>query len=338
MTELEKKIESLTTELPQGRVILVDAMNMFIRSFAVINVTTENGNHFGGAYGTLQSVKSIAEVFKPTKIVFAWEGRNASKKRREILAEYKENRKVRKSLNRQFNWPTPEAEWESFRAQLLRVKEYLETLPIHQVEVDLMEADDVIGYACTTMWPDQEKIIISSDKDYFQLITDKISVFRPIKKELIDYKHMLDTYKIHPANWIIIKVLTGDASDGISGIKGLGIKTINKLFPFLNEPRQVNLTEIFDHCQKNIGKSKHYQSVIDEQDKLKKNWEVMQLLEHGFSLDGVEKLKEQLGQKPIFKPFQLRLLFMQDHSYKNLQNFEYWTKLFTVLNYNSLNS
>ena len=307
---------------------------MFIRSFAALNLSNENGNHIGGIYGVMQSLKSIIELFHPTRVIYCWEGKGASKKRREILAEYKAGRDVKRSLNRQFNWETPEQEWESFRAQLYRVKEYLEVMPIYQIEVEQLEADDVIAYVCNKWWPEEEKVIVSSDRDYFQLITDKVSVYRPVKKELITAAFMLSEYKIHPTNWIIIKTLTGDGSDGVPGIKGLGLKTVVKLFPFLNEPRRIDLAEIIDFSQKNVAGSKHFKTIVNEKDRLEKNWQVMQLLDHDhFSLAGVEKLQESLKQHPLFKPFQLRLLFMQDNAFKQIQYFDSWNQIFTPLNY-----
>lgn len=316
-----------------NRILLIDGMNMFIRSFAAIGLANENGNHIGGIYGVIQSVKSICETFRPTKVIFCWEGKGAAKKRREILAEYKAGRDTRRSLNKTFQWKYPEQEQESFRAQLFRIKEYLEVMPIYQVEVDQLEADDIIAYVSNKCWPNDEKVIISSDRDYFQLITEKVNVYRPIKRELITLQHMHEFYKIFPPNWIIVKTLTGDGSDGVAGVKGLGIKTINKLLPFLNEPRRVELSEIFEFAQQNVSKSKQFKNIVDSKEQLQKGWEVMQLLEHNFSLAGMDTLTTALDQKPTFKPFQLRLLFMQDHAFKQITYFDSWNEIFTPLNY-----
>ena len=143
---------------------------------------------------------------------------------------------------------------------------------------------------------------------------------------------MIKEYKCFPTNWIMIKTLQGDSSDNVPGIKGVGIKTINKLFPFLVEPIAVNLDKIFEHCQANISKSKFYKVILDEQERMKKNWQVMQLLEHTFSTEGLEKVKDALNQTPVFKPFQLRCLFMQDSAFKQIQNFDSWNNIFTPLN------
>ncbi len=318
-----------------GKILLVDFFNMYIRSFAALNLANENtGEHAGAIIGVLQSLRMVTELFRPTKIVFCYEGKNASKKRREVLAEYKENRKVKKSLNRTFQWGSFEEEQESFQKQLYRVKEYLETLPVYQVEVDFMEADDVIAYVCNYLWLDKEKIIVSSDKDYFQLITNNVSVFRPVKRELIHKQTMLEEYKVFPSNWIIIKTLTGDVSDGVPKIvKGLGIKTINKLFPFLLEEKKFSVSDILDHCQKNVNEHRFYKSILENKNNVEKNWQVMQLLEHNFSVDGIQTVKDALNQKPEFKPFQLRLLMMQDVINKQIQQFDSWNRLFVPLNW-----
>ena len=167
------------------RILLLDGFNLYIRSFAVLNFANDNGEHVGGVVGTLNSVRAMVELFHPTKVVFCWDGKNSGKERRNLMPEYKEGRRVRKSLNHTFQWNTPDDEWVAFKKQLYRVKEYLEAMPMFQVELDNMEADDAIAYIAKNYWSDEEKTIISSDRDYFQLITDKISVYRPVKRELM---------------------------------------------------------------------------------------------------------------------------------------------------------
>ena len=67
-------------------------MNLFIRNFVALNTANENGAHTGGMFGLMQSLKSLTELFHPTKIVFCWEGKHSSKKRKEILGDYKKGR------------------------------------------------------------------------------------------------------------------------------------------------------------------------------------------------------------------------------------------------------
>jgi len=315
------------------RILIFDAMNLYIRSFAVLNFSNEQGEHCGGTVGVLQSTKHMIEKFHPTKVVYCWEGKNAGKKRRKLLAEYKEGRKVKKSLNRAFQWQKPEDEWVAFRRQLLRVKEYLETMPIHQIEIPNQEADDVVAYLCNTVWPEVDKVIVSSDRDYFQLVDDKTNVFRPVKKELVTTDHLLQTEGVHPFNWILIKSVLGDASDSIPGIKkGIGKKTLLKLFPFLNEPVKYSIDYLLNFSKENLDNNKHYQSILDSEDKIRLNWEIMQLHFDDFSGEDRHIVNESLDQKLLLKPFQLRLLFMTDNAFKQIHQFDSWNRILVPLN------
>lgn len=315
------------------RILLFDSLNLFIRNFAVLNFSNEDGDHVGGTVGVLQSTKSMIELFHPTKVVFCWDGKNSGQKRRNLLPEYKEGRKVRKSLNRTFQWESPEAEKVAFRRELFRVKEYLETMPFYQVELDQMEADDAIAYISKNYWTDSEKVIVSSDKDYFQLVTDKINVYRPVKKELITYDKMMNELKVHPSNWILVKILSGDKTDSVPPItRGIGIATAIKMFPFVSETTQHSVTDIIQLCEANKEKGKLYQGVLDNKDKLDVFWKVMQLEDVQLSVDGITTIKESLGQKPTFKPFQLRLLFLQDNAFKQINQFQFWNRILMPLN------
>lgn len=330
------------------KILLCDGLNLFIRNFAALNLADDNGNCISGQWGTLQSIRSICDTFKPTIIVFCWEGRHSGKRRRAQMPEYKEGRKVKRSLNRMFQWQYEGQEMESFRAQLYRTKQYLEAMPIFQVEVDFLEADDAIAYITNNLFKEAEKIVISSDKDYFQLINDKVSVFMPVKKELIQKPHLLTEYKCSPSNWIMLKCLMGDASDSVDGIKGLGPKTIVKLFPFLSEDKRYEVDDLLSYSEKIIKDDllvenqkkvptfhKHYKEVLKQEniDKLRVNYKVMQLMNYDMSVDAVQKIKDTFTtQKPTFQPFTLRSLFTQDAAYRQVQQFDYWTRIFMPLN------
>ena len=337
------------------KILLIDSMNMYIRSFAAINTSSEAGNHTGGIFGMIQSVKYIIETFRPTMVIFCWEGKNSAKKRRKILESYKSGRTVKKSLNRTFEWSSPEEEKIAFKSELLRIKEYLSVMPFYEVEIENLEADDCIAYISNYLFKENEKIIVSSDKDYFQLINDKISIFRPVKKELVTKEIMLNEYKISPQNWIISKCLTGDDSDEVPGViltnkfsekrqknipRGMGIPTVTKAFPFLSEEKQYSIINILDFAKKNKadGNFKHYEAILEQKDLLEKNYQVMQLMTHDMNLQAIEKIKNIFTlQRPQFKPFQLRLMFAADNSYYQLKGFNEWVRIMMPLNFKESN-
>ncbi len=323
----------------QKTILLIDAMNLCIRNFAAINTKTENGDHSGLLYGTIQSVRLLLEQFHPSIVIFSWEGKNAGKRRKDIFQNYKDSRKVRKSLNKQFQWEYPEQEKESLKAQLFRVKEYLSVLPFYDIEIENQEADDIIAYICNYHFKNSKKIIVSSDKDYFQLINDNVSVYRPVKKEIITKDTLIKSYNISPQNWIILKCIGGDKSDDIPGIGGIQLKITTKIFPFLNEEKNYDLNDIYTYCENNSfdnkkTETKYYKKILENKEILEKNYRLMQLKKHEISAQGLSKIKDIFqNKKPIFSPFKLRLLFLQDNAHGDIHKFTTWQQLLGPLSW-----
>ena len=77
------------------RVLIVDGLNTFIRSFAVNPAINDDGLHIGGLVGFLKSIRYSSDVLKPSRVIIVFDGKGGSKKRRKILPEYKGNRKVK---------------------------------------------------------------------------------------------------------------------------------------------------------------------------------------------------------------------------------------------------
>ena len=108
------------------------------------------------------------------------------------------------------------------------VKECLDVLPVYQPAVQYLEADDQIAYSCRTFFKDDAKIIISTDRDFFQLIDERTAIFRPVKTkenpkgELIDLDWMMQKEDVFPPNYALLKAIVGDKSDNIGGVKRVG--------------------------------------------------------------------------------------------------------------------
>ena len=91
---------------------------------------------------------------------------------------------------------------------------------------------------------DTDFTIISSDRDYLQLVSERITVYSPTKKIFYTPKKVLDEYGVSSENFLNYKVLTGDSGDNVPGIKGIGPKTITKLYPELSSYNKMTLTEV----------------------------------------------------------------------------------------------
>ena len=204
------------------KTLLVDGNNLFKIGFHGVREFYHNGNHIGGIFHFVNTLKKFLEEYNYDKVVVFWDGNNNSSQRRALYSEYKMNRK--NEMN--------EAKKISFYWQMSRVKEYLEEMFIRQITIDGCESDDAIAYYCQISH-DEKKTIFSADKDLTQLISDKVEVYSPNHRKLYQEGDLipLKDISIPHENITMFKILTGDKSDNINGIHLLGEKTFAKLFP-----------------------------------------------------------------------------------------------------------
>ena len=205
------------------RVLIIDGLNTFIRSFAVNPAINEDGLHIGGMMGFLKSIRYTCDILKPSRCIIVFDGKDGSKRRRKIYPEYKENRKVKQRLNRNVDWGTaPQDEEESMKQQMGRLIEYLEQLPLTLISIDGIEADDTIAYISQQLLSESDIFIMSTDKDFLQLVDDRVKVWSPTKKKLYTKKVIQEEYGIPSRNIFTYRILDGDKSDNIIGVQGAG--------------------------------------------------------------------------------------------------------------------
>ena len=120
--------------------------------------------------------------------------------------------------------------------------------------MEKLEADDIMAYIGKQASISNVKklTIISSDKDFMQLVDDTVEVYAPIKKTLYTKKNIKDALQVVPENYNLVKALLGDNSDNLKGVKGLGIKTIISEFPKVVNDPNTDLNYVFKVCEKNI--------------------------------------------------------------------------------------
>ena len=105
-------------------------------------------------------------------------------------------------------------------------------LPLTVLSVDNAEADDVIAYISKQIYNKDENniTILSTDKDFLQLVDNRITVWSPTKKKVYKPDTVLNEYGIPSHNFIFYRAIDGDKSDSIPGLKGWGLKSISKVF------------------------------------------------------------------------------------------------------------
>lgn len=257
-----------------SNVLIVDSLNTFLRSFVAIHHVNPAGNHVGGLGGFLKSVGAVIKQLQPTRVILVFDGVGGSTNKRYLYPEYKANRHITKISN----WDAfdnQEEESEAITNQILRLVAYLKCLPVDLIAIDKIEADDVIGYLATRF---PEKVtILSTDQDYLQLVSDKISVYSPVKKVIYTPEQVVKEYGITPQNFLVGKIILGDKGDNVPGVKGIGAKTLIKLFPQLKEEDKFRLVVLLEHAKQNIAKSKHYGDILNFSHQLAINDKLMNL-------------------------------------------------------------
>ena len=199
------------------KVILIDGNNILFRSYyatAYSGNTMKNSKGFptNGLYGLVNMLNKIINEENPTYIMVAFD--KGKTFRHEKYTDYKGGRMA-----------TP----DELKMQFPVAKELVKAMGINYYEIDNYEADDIIGTfaeKCNNN-KDFDAVIISSDKDLLQLITDEVEVklLKTSGSIRMTREEFINTYGIEPKRMVDLKALMGDASDNIPGVKGIGEKT-----------------------------------------------------------------------------------------------------------------
>jgi 5'-3' exonuclease len=288
-----------------SKTLVIDGLNTFIRSWSTAPNLNDNGDHIGGIVGTLKSIGYAIRTLNPTRVIVVFDGKGGSNSRKEIFAGYKADRgknKIKMRLNRAYeDLMNPEEESVSMKRQMHALGELLSCLPVGIMIYDGIEADDVMAYIATTLRKENEKVILmSSDKDFLQLVNKDVSVYSPSKKKIYNIDEVIEEYGIHPHNFINFRMIDGDKSDNVGGVNGLGLKTIIKSFPLLTES-EVHTTEtMVEYVNGLPKKTKAHELFLDNLEICERNRKLMQLSEPEFSGNLRMKIMDRYDE-PITK-------------------------------------
>ena len=308
------------------RVLIVDGLNTYIRVFSAVPALNDDGDHVGGVVGFLRSIAALVRQFKPTRCVLVFDGKGGSARRKKVFSNYKANRAVKTKFNRHEEFANIEDEQASMKAQFSRMVEYLQTLPVTLISIDHVEADDVIAYLAQETFAKSERVIISStDRDFLQLVSDRVQVWSPVKKKLYDKRALQDEYLVHPNNYLTYRTVIGDKSDNIPGVNGVALKTLVKLFPELTEEAQVDVDMLVDKATQTKGKAAL--TLSEAKTQLDMNWDLMQLKDADIPAN-TKLLVHDIAHRPINKMNQLEFkkMFMQDKLYTVIKDVDFWLR------------
>ena len=284
-----KNLKETPPRALNDHILIVDAMNTLIRSFSLLKAMNPSGAHIGGLVGFLRSLGYVTRIFDPTRVIIVWDGKGGSANRKNIDPNYKAQR----ATSRITHWglyDNKEEETEALIGQLFRTQDYLECLPLQQIVIEKLEADDIIAYLAKRASNAGKKVtIVSSDKDFYQLIDKNIEVYAPVKKKTFTLNNIKEEIGVLPQNYNIVKALLGDNSDNIPGVKGLGIKTILSEWKSFTYDKNASLQDIYDHCETQLDKEKPkkiFAKILHNWNRVMTNFELMNL--HNSTLDEKE--------------------------------------------------
>ena len=329
--ELLKLLDSVEEQgeetVESQRVLLIDGLNLFFRNFAMLNAVNPDGIHVGGLGGFFRSLGALIRQIQPTSVYVVFDGAGSSNNRKNLLPEYKSGR----NLQRITNWEvfdTHDDEDDAKIDQIVRVIQYLKTLPVKTISIDKVEADDIIARLSEVL-PQREEdkvFIVSSDKDFLQLINKNVIVYRPMEREFYTEETVKEKFGMSPKNFIIYKTLLGDNSDKVKGIKGLGEKKLTKLFPELTQ-QDVTLDDIYNICESKFKEHVVYARIIQDIDALEKNYKIMDLSNPMIDENDKKYINQVVQSKSLnYLPDQFVAFYNEDKLGGMIRNVEFWVK------------
>jgi len=330
--DLVKRIGKKPSRKRNDHVLIVDSMNTFIRGFSMIKALNPKGHHIGGLIGFMKSLGFLVRTIDPTRVICVFDGKGSSINKRNMDPNYKANRDNVKVTNWGM-YDSKEEERESMARQMNRLFDYLECLPVNIVSIEKIEADDIISFISKGLASKGKKAtIVSSDKDFLQIVNSNIEVYAPIKKKTFTNENIKEEIKVDPINYLIVKALVGDNSDNLRGIRGLGIKTLIKEYPELQNSTPVVLDSIYDKALEKIDTKKIFARIIHDWDLVVNNYKIMNLHELQFEESEKNHIIEVLnGPVPNLNSGTFLYYLDKDQIEGITKNTEGWLEIFRPL-------
>jgi len=266
--------------ITKDRILIFDGLNVFMRHYMAHPAMSDNGEQIGGIVGFYYNLVNLIERCRPEAVVIVWEG-GGSKRKRDLFKDYKKGSKPKK-FNRYYDSEEIPDTNENRDSQLTILVRLLSSLPVCQIYIEDAEADDAIGYLTKYKLSKKNKVIVSGDHDYYQLIEKNCIIYSPNSKTFVDTEKVVEKYGVHPHNFCLAKAMVGDKSDNIPGVKGVGFKTLSKEFGdlFLKENFQSNAFQLFvdnDVKHQENPKKKLYKSIKESEKIIERNLKLVRL-------------------------------------------------------------
>lgn len=250
------------------KVLVYDANWLAYKSFITKFLVTTSGKDTSMTVGFLQDIFKFAPLLGCQKAILCWDGRNGSKRRRDVFSGYKAHRREKRKKE--------DFDWERFDASKKVCKTFFKKMNVPSIELEEYEGDDIVAAVCGELEHRLrlQAVVRGSDKDLVQLISksttvcaeeDSILTTDFYKENGIDYK-----------GWMIERAIIGDTSDGIDGIRGLGPKRASRIAQDLKGKKNA-FKYIKSGNYDNPTLKPFYDKVAPELSKISRNIKLMKL-------------------------------------------------------------
>jgi 5'-3' exonuclease len=318
-------------------VLILDMMAIFKSHFFANETTTEHGMLVGGVTGVLKNITSLISLFKANKIICVFDGENNTERRRAIYEDYKKGRGNKKHTIRYITLSEEEVAQNEHR-QIRTLVEILKGLPVEIVVASGLEADDVIGYLAKKYYRDTNgvRVIVSSDKDMLQLVDAHTQFYNIRKRELVGLHNISDYWDVPVDNFVIVRAIEGDASDNITGVKGIKIKTLLKILPEIQTTKFVGIDDFWSYIgskAEHLATSKAGQVLLESEQIVRRNFKIMQLSDPDIPAYSEMTILELLrAPKPTSVDFYRVEKFIHENHLSDVINVDGLRSLFGRLN------
>jgi 5'-3' exonuclease len=263
--------------------LLVDGNSVLKSSLVSKDLYNESGQEYGAVMLFLIRIGNLLAMRDFNHCVVCWDGFMSGILRYEIYPDYKANRDKHysqyedvvnpkssydayidaycrkvleyKNKNKTGIVRRGETDDENFQRQREILQAILDELFVRQYMYDSVEGDDLIAYYCKNKKKEDYIVIVSEDRDLSQLIRDDICLYIPSIKKFVSPKNQVDILGMPASNIVLKKVICGDQSDNIKGVKGMGEKTLEKYYPSIMS-EQCTLEGFLDTCRQILEERK----------------------------------------------------------------------------------
>lgn len=286
------------------RTILIDGNFLIQRSYnGAKNAYTTSYGYIGALYSFMTTLRKLIKNNSTNKVIVCWDSEQGGFLRYKIDRAYKANRKNKnwyekiELTNKQIDFEKNKE--KSILKQRKRIQSYLEELFIRQIEVDKVEADDLIASYCLDNHNKEDILIYTNDRDFAQLLDLNISIKFDNIEDIINKQNFMFHFPYNYFNALTVKVICGDTSDNISGINSLKEKGLLKHFPNLKF-KKYSVNDIYKGAKKinnkRVKEGKKpllgLKNLTEGREILEKNYKLINLREPFLTDEAIEELQQ----------------------------------------------